>query len=422
MSSSDPIGQFTTLITGLAKRKVAYVNVGEPHIDRAVSLPTKIGLLLENGLKPAEVSLRPYAQHIKELGSDIKLFSNGGHTLHSGIRYVEDNFADAVAYGRWFASNADLVERIRKGIPFREYDKETFYTHSKDGYLTFPASEHGNATKDSTQDATHSINSETDTSSTSLPGNTQGEASQKKLSVAIVGAGVSGLSSAAALDRVGGFKVKIFERSSRPGGVWCVDIHAKKRMKIDISRKLDPPQLVDFGGSLRRNDLDAVSNIPDNLPVTQRRRDTENKRFTASPLYETVVTNIPGIIMQGHDESLPAPEKALAPYLTQAQVVAHVKAKAIKHQRDIVLNTHVERVSKSLSGKWEVTLRQQADEYHDNWYNEEFDHIIVASGHNSVPRIPSIPGLQRWKGSLLHSISYRGPSAFTDKVSLSPST
>jgi cation diffusion facilitator CzcD-associated flavoprotein CzcO len=120
--------------------------------------------------------------------------------------------------------------------------------------------------------------------------------------------------------------------------------------------------------------------------------------------------------MEGHDEKLPEPEAAISPYLRQALVVDHVKAKAAKHTSKIVLNTSVERVRKSTSGKWQVVLREEVGEDQEKWYSEEFDGVVVATGHNSVPRIPPIPGLRNWQGKLLHSISYRDAQSFANQV------
>ncbi|KAG6335203.1 hypothetical protein ID866_3874 [Astraeus odoratus] len=47
-----------------------------------------------------------------------------------------------------------------------------------------------------------------------------------------------------------------------------------------------------------------------------------------------------------------------------------------------------------------------------------FDHVIVANGHYRLPRIPSIPGVERWlnTGKASHSAWYRKPEMFGKKV------
>ncbi|XP_010443947.1 PREDICTED: flavin-containing monooxygenase FMO GS-OX-like 8 [Camelina sativa] len=47
---------------------------------------------------------------------------------------------------------------------------------------------------------------------------------------------------------------------------------------------------------------------------------------------------------------------------------------------------------------------------------EVFDAVVVASGHYSYPRLPSIKGMDLWKRKQLHSHIYRMPDPFRDEV------
>ncbi|EGW33420.1 NAPDH dehydrogenase [Spathaspora passalidarum NRRL Y-27907] len=49
-----------------------------------------------------------------------------------------------VGFGRNFIANPDLPERIKKGLPLNEYDRDTFYTPTNFGYNTYP--HHGDST------------------------------------------------------------------------------------------------------------------------------------------------------------------------------------------------------------------------------------------------------------------------------------
>jgi len=44
-----------------------------------------------------------------------------------------------------------------------------------------------------------------------------------------------------------------------------------------------------------------------------------------------------------------------------------------------------------------------------------FDALIVCNGHYSVPLIPDLPGLDQFKGRVMHSHDYRVPDPFTGK-------
>uniref|UniRef100_J3LE73 Flavin-containing monooxygenase n=1 Tax=Oryza brachyantha TaxID=4533 RepID=J3LE73_ORYBR len=47
---------------------------------------------------------------------------------------------------------------------------------------------------------------------------------------------------------------------------------------------------------------------------------------------------------------------------------------------------------------------------------EVFDAVVVATGHYSQPRLPSIEGVEDWRRRQLHSHSYRVPDPFRDEV------
>ncbi len=57
------------------------------------------------------------------------------------IEAVREGRADMVAFGRWFISNPDLVERLRRGAEFNAFDRATFYGGGEHGYTDYPALE-----------------------------------------------------------------------------------------------------------------------------------------------------------------------------------------------------------------------------------------------------------------------------------------
>jgi N-ethylmaleimide reductase len=52
---------------------------------------------------------------------------------------LEDGLADAVAYGRLFISNPDLVERFWQNAPLNPCNRATFYGGNELGYTDYPA-------------------------------------------------------------------------------------------------------------------------------------------------------------------------------------------------------------------------------------------------------------------------------------------
>ena len=47
--------------------------------------------------------------------------------------------------------------------------------------------------------------------------------------------------------------------------------------------------------------------------------------------------------------------------------------------------------------------------------DEEFDYVIVATGHFSIPNVPSYPGFEQFTGRILHSHDFRDSQEFTGK-------
>lgn len=51
----------------------------------------------------------------------------------------------------------------------------------------------------------------------------------------------------------------------------------------------------------------------------------------------------------------------------------------------------------------------------DQSYTEEFDHVIVASGHFSTPNVPEFDGLDTFNGRVMHAHDFRDALEFKDK-------
>ncbi|MDQ7247407.1 NAD(P)-binding domain-containing protein [Dongia sedimenti] len=64
------------------------------------------------------------------------------------------------------------------------------------------------------------------------------------------------------------------------------------------------------------------------------------------------------------------------------------------------------------TGKFTVTAH---DLVNDKLGSEEFDHVVVASGHFSVPNVPEFPGFKTFNGRILHSHDFRDAVEFKGK-------
>jgi N-ethylmaleimide reductase len=64
--------------------------------------------------------------------------ANNGYDRGMALDAVASGRADAVAIGRPFIANPDLVERIRDNLPWAAPQKETFYGGGAAGYIDYP--------------------------------------------------------------------------------------------------------------------------------------------------------------------------------------------------------------------------------------------------------------------------------------------
>ncbi|CFQ27939.1 MULTISPECIES: alkene reductase [Yersinia] len=107
------------LIDELNKRHIAYLHISEP--DWA-------------GGKPYSEAFRD-AVRARFKGVII---GAGAYTAEKAEELIEKGFIDAVAFGRSYISNPDLVARLQQHAPLNEPDGETFYGGGAKGYTDYP--------------------------------------------------------------------------------------------------------------------------------------------------------------------------------------------------------------------------------------------------------------------------------------------
>jgi len=98
-------------------------------------------LHLTEPLHPKQIENTPGA--LADVGAHFRgiatmpIISNGGLDQAKGEARLAANLCDAVAYGKAWIANPDLVERIRLGAPLNEANAETFYQGGEHGYLDY---------------------------------------------------------------------------------------------------------------------------------------------------------------------------------------------------------------------------------------------------------------------------------------------
>lgn len=65
--------------------------------------------------------------------------ANNGYDREMALNTVEAGHADAIAFGRLYIANPDLVQRLKQNTPLNVPNPQTFYTAGTVGYIDYPA-------------------------------------------------------------------------------------------------------------------------------------------------------------------------------------------------------------------------------------------------------------------------------------------
>jgi N-ethylmaleimide reductase len=122
----DPLPLYGHAIRALAELRIAYLHLVEPRTVAAASAD----------LPPVEA---PMASELFRAMWPGVLIAAGGYDTLSAQKSVCAGHADAVAFGRAFIANPDLVERIRDGVSWSQWDRSTFYGGDARGYTDYPS-------------------------------------------------------------------------------------------------------------------------------------------------------------------------------------------------------------------------------------------------------------------------------------------
>jgi hypothetical protein len=117
MGDSNPAKTFRYLATELSKRKLAFICARESVAGKA------------------------------RLGPIIRSLFNGVYIANEGFdgdtaqKLLDDNEADAIAFGKLFISNPDLPYRLEHKETLTAWDDSTFYSEGEKGYTDYPCLE-----------------------------------------------------------------------------------------------------------------------------------------------------------------------------------------------------------------------------------------------------------------------------------------
>ncbi|EYE98611.1 putative FAD dependent oxidoreductase [Aspergillus ruber CBS 135680] len=215
--------------------------------------------------------------------------------------------------------------------------------------------------------------------------------------VAVIGAGISGVVSAAHLLQAG-LEVTVFERNHAPGGVWLYDERAAPEPSYTSLKPLESE--VHFDTDEKRNV--ALNHAP------------------PGPCYAGLKNNVCTPLMRVKLNAWPEGTPDFVSHSVMQEYIQDTSRKARVHAFTIY-GARVKNIAKK-GRKWGVTwsrLEQESEgvkEIEQLWV---FDAVVVASGHYQTPRVPDIPGLAEakahWPERIFHSKRYRKPEGYQKK-------
>ena len=126
MKMEDPVPQFTHLLKELKALRLGYLHLVESRVS---------------GNADVEATEKSdFAIDIWDNQSPVLIA--GGFKPDSAKKAINDEYKDkyvAIVFGRYFISTPDLVFRLKNGIGFTPYDRDTFYKKkSEKGYIDYP--------------------------------------------------------------------------------------------------------------------------------------------------------------------------------------------------------------------------------------------------------------------------------------------
>lgn len=120
LSDSHPQALFGHLVEQLDQRGIAFLHVVEGATGGPRDLPGFDYAAARQAFKGIYIA-------------------NNGYDRQMAIDAVESGRADAVAFGRQYIANPDLVQRLKQGAALNQPDPQTFYTPGPVGYTDYPA-------------------------------------------------------------------------------------------------------------------------------------------------------------------------------------------------------------------------------------------------------------------------------------------
>ncbi len=128
----SPLGPFNGLDNGEDQEEAAYYLVSELN---------KRGIAYLHISEPDWAGGKPYSDAFRQKVRDLfqgVIVGAGAYTREKTEEMIAKGYIDAVAFGRSYIANPDLVARLQQRAPLNEPHGESFYGGGAEGYTDYP--------------------------------------------------------------------------------------------------------------------------------------------------------------------------------------------------------------------------------------------------------------------------------------------
>lgn len=125
----ETIPFFDYLLAKLNDYPLAYVHLSRPGQAFAHRQ-------LAEKEKDPNLFIQDVIGHYRQIYKGV-LVANGGYTAQTAQEELAKNRADAIAFGKAFIANPDLVKRIEQDAAWAPWNPDTFYTQGPEGYTDY---------------------------------------------------------------------------------------------------------------------------------------------------------------------------------------------------------------------------------------------------------------------------------------------
>jgi 2,4-dienoyl-CoA reductase-like NADH-dependent reductase (Old Yellow Enzyme family) len=132
MGDSDRLGTFSYVARELGKRKIGWIVAREAVIGPDTKLVDSQG-------RPKQVANKESIGPILKQVFGGPFIANEGFDKRSAENALAERKADAIAFGKLFIANPDLVARFAKHAPLNAWNTATFYSGGANGYTDYLA-------------------------------------------------------------------------------------------------------------------------------------------------------------------------------------------------------------------------------------------------------------------------------------------